>query len=507
MNRVRRIVEEIVSAGYQIDGGALEILRQLQDHPELDGLGRALISDAKILAPVRWVIDRDMVAKAVERLIPPTREQPSEASTRTVTSVTVPFANEISSRITIMRDPGSVTGSGATIADFSHYFRDRFERLRSILRQRSDARDARTIGEALSAPVNQKVKLIAMVMEKRERKQNLFLEIDDLEDVATVLVARSDDSKLLELAQKLPLDQVVCIEAVRGRGNLLVAENIILPDVPDKKVKGADEHVYAVLLSDLHVGSKMFLEEAVNRMLQWLNGKLGGPNQVELAHRTKYVIIAGDLVDGVGVYPRQEEELAVSDIYEQYRLAAQYVEQIPEYMDVILIPGNHDAVRQALPQPPILKEFAEPVYGARDVKSLGNPAEVRLHDIHFLLHHGKSLDDLIITVPGMNFDNPERAMEFQLRCRHLAPEYGKRTSIAPEKADPLIIEESPDVFQSGHIHVTRHLTYRGVQVINSGAWQAQTEYQRRMGIKPTPGILPVVNLQTLQVSMINFLGS
>jgi DNA polymerase II small subunit len=97
-------------------------------------------------------------------------------------------------------------------------------------------------------------------------------------------------------------------------------------------------------------------------------------------------------------------------------------------------------------------------------------------------------------------------MEFQLKCRHLVPEYGKRTAIAPERVDHLLVETPPDVFQSGHIHIVQHSTYRGTQVVNSGAWQAQTDYQRRMGLTPTPGILPVVNLHALEVTMTNFRG-
>jgi DNA polymerase II small subunit len=107
----------------------------------------------------------------------------------------------------------------------------------------------------------------------------------------------------------------------------------------------------------------------------------------------------------------------------------------------------------------------------------------------------------------MDFTQPEKAMRLQLQCRHLASEYGNRTSIAPEKVDHLVIERIPDVFQSGHIHVVKHENYRGTQIINSGAWQAQTDYQRRVGLVPTPGILTALNLQTLQVHLINFMES
>ncbi len=391
--------------------------------------------------------------------------------------------------------------------EFNLVFRDRFRKLREILQRRTDARDAGTISNALSAQQNERVKLIGMIMDKRERANRLFLTIDDLEDNAQVLVQTDRDRQLYEMARRAPLDQVVCIEAVKGRGGLLVAERITLPDIPERKPRGAHEEVYAVLLSDVHVGSRKFAEEAFGRAILWLNGKVGTPQQVHVARRTKYVIIAGDLVDGIGVYPRQEDELSIPDIYEQYKYAAQFIEQIPDYIDVILIPGNHDGVRQALPQPAILKEFAEPVYEARAVTSLGNPCEVELHGVRFLLHHGRSLEDLLTSAPGMSFNRPERAMELQLRCRHLAPEYGNRTSIAPSRVDHLVIEDPPDVFHSGHIHVLGHENYRGTLVVNSGAWQTQTDYQQRLGIEPTPGLLPVVNLQTLRLSVTDFMST
>jgi DNA polymerase II small subunit len=104
----------------------------------------------------------------------------------------------------------------------------------------------------------------------------------------------------------------------------------------------------------------------------------------------------------------------------------------------------------------------------------------------------------------MSFDHPEKAMELELKCRHLAPEYGKRTSIAPLKVDHLVVEEAPDVFHSGHIHVNGWENYRGTLIVNSGAWQSQTDYQQRMGLIPTPGRLPVVNLQTLKLGVTDF---
>jgi len=113
--------------------------------------------------------------------------------------------------------------------------------------------------------------------------------------------------------------------------------------------------------------------------------------------------------------------------------------------------------------------------------------------------------DLVSSVPGLDYQNPVSAMEYQLRARHLAPEYGKLTPIGPEQEDFVVIDRVPDIFTSGRIHGSGSGLYRGTTIINSGAWQGQTEYQKRMGVEPKPGILPVVNLKTLDVRMMNFI--
>src|SRR5207245_1127026 len=63
------------------------------------------------------------------------------------------------------------------------------------------------------------------------------------------------------------------------------------------------------------------------------------------------VVVIGDGVDGIGVYPRQDEELAIEDIYGQYEALARMIAALPDRLTVIMLPGNHDAVRPAEPQP------------------------------------------------------------------------------------------------------------------------------------------------------------
>jgi len=343
-----------------------------------------------------------------------------------------------------------------------------------------------------------------MITEKREAKQKLLLTVEDLHANVLVLVPQNAPEELLKKARSLLPDQVVCISVVKTRSNFLVCEDIILPDVPQKSPNKAQVPVYAVLTSDMHVGSKKFNRESFNRFLLWLNGKYGDARQQEIASHVKYVLIAGDIVDGVGIYPNQVKELAIKDVYGQYKLAARFIEQIPDYIEVIIIPGNHDAPRKALPQPAISNTYLKTLQETRKLRSLGDPVSISLHNVDILLYHGRSLDDIVSTIPDMNHSHPEKAMKLLLQGRHLAPLYGGKTPLSPEKRDFLVIDRIPDVFHAGHVHVLGYTNYRGVLVVNSGGWQEQTDYMKRMGLVPTPGKVPVVNLQTLETTIMPF---
>jgi DNA polymerase II small subunit len=248
----------------------------------------------------------------------------------------------------------------------------------------------------------------------------------------------------------------------------------------------------------------MFTRKAFSRFIFWLNGKYGNEELREIAGKVKYVLIAGDIVDGIGVYPNQVKELTVKDVYKQYRLAARYLEQIPDYVEVVITPGNHDAPRKALPQPPISNAFLETLQESRKVHSLGDPCFLSLHGVEVLMFHGRSLDDIVSTAPSMTHSHPEKAMRLLLQGRHLAPMYGGKTPLSPENKDSLVIEHVPDIFHSGHVHSLEYGNYRGVLVANSGCWQEQTDYMRRNGFMPTPGKALVVNLQTLEVTVVPF---
>jgi DNA polymerase II small subunit len=515
--KLQKAVELTMAAGYQLNREAFEFLSLVATTQDPTEIMTKAIHQIENLEEKPFFIERNLLEQLLKASEPAKEiaNQPLEQSVRPILEdqtlqVTEgkisfhPYAREVDASIQIIEDPGAELSSSGTIEDYLGYFQDRFKRIEKLLRQRIDVRSATSILDALRAQANTRLKIIGMLTEKRESKQKMILTVEDLKASATVLVPQNAALELQKKVQLLLLDQVVCISVVKTRSNLLIAEDIIFPDVAQRPQHKAQEPIYAALTSDMHIGSTKFTREAFSRFILWLNGKYGNEKMREIAGRIKYVLIAGDIVDGVGVYPNQIKELAVKDVHKQYKLAAKYLEQIPDYIEVIIIPGNHDAPRKALPQPAIANAFLEPLQESRKVYSLGDPCYLDLHGVEILMYHGRSLDDIVSTVPDMTHSHPEKAMRLLLQSRHLAPLYGGKTPLSPENKDFLVIERVPDIFHVGHVHALEYGNYRGVLAVNSGCWQEQTDYMRRNGFTPTPAKVPVVNLQTLEVTVVPF---
>jgi len=512
--KLQRAVEATIAAGYQLNSEAFDLLSTVAATEDPTTIVNKALQRMEELEEKPLFIDKVFLETLLKQ--PETTEEkqvqpqdknaePPEHPMTEGKSVFHPYAKDVEANISIIEDPTGKLSSNGTIEEYLQYFQDRFKRIERLLRQRIDVKAATPISEALKSPAKAKLKIICMVAEKRESKQTVILTVEDLQANATVLVTHNAREELHRKTQLLLPDQVVCIAVVKTRSKLFLAEDIIFPEVDQKPRRRAEEPVYAVLTSDMHVGSTKFHREAFNRFILWLNGKYGNGKMKEIASHIKYLLIAGDIVDGVGIYPNQMKELVIKDVHKQYMLASKLIEQVPDYMEVIVSPGNHDAPRKALPQPAIAEDFLKPLQESGRVHSLGDPCLVSLHNVEVLMYHGRSLDDIIATVPGIDYEHPEKAMKLLLQSRHLAPLYGGKTMLSPENRDFLVIERVPDIFHAGHIHVTGCCNHRGVLIVNSGGWQEQTDYMQKLGLVPTPGKVPVVNLQTLETTFLSFI--
>jgi DNA polymerase II small subunit len=408
------------------------------------------------------------------------------------------LAKDIESRVRPHRNSDNTTTG--TLDDFVGYFRSRYDQLSGILKGREGNSLANMAD--LSKKSGEKVRIIGMVSDKRRTKNgHILLIMEDLTGTATVLIPASNRD-LIDFGGSIVLDEVISING-RMSKELFIADSILQPEIPIKDVKTIEEDILLATLSDFHIGSKLFMQKNFENFIAWLNGDFGDDKARELASRVKYVTIAGDLVDGIGIYPGQEEELNITDIYEQYEAFSDYIQQIPEYVHVIISPGNHDAVKAADPQPAIPKELLPELHKLDNITLIPSPGTVDIHGLKTLVYHGTSLDDIIAAIPSLNYDHIEKVMVETLRRRHLHPIYGEKP-ITPETRDHLVINEIPDIFHVGHIHKNAYEKYRGVICINSGTWQEVTPYQIKLGHKPTPCILPLVSMNSGKINVIRF---
>ncbi len=381
---------------------------------------------------------------------------------------------------------------------YRSYFRSRLRKMRRILRENPDVGGVIDIGKLSYLNPKEEVTVVGMVTEKHESRKGHVLEIEDSTGRVKVFIGRDreDHRKVMEI----PKDAVI---AVRGRYSrrMMFASRIYIPDVPKfrRPKEPLKERVYAVLTSDLHVGSKKFCETAFEKFLEWLNGDVEDESQADLVSRIKYVIIDGDAVDGVGIYPGQYQELAIPDIFDQYEALANLLSNVPKHITVFIGPGNHDAARAALPQPGFYEEYVRPLMKVKNVVIISNPAVIDLHGREFLIYHGRGIEDVVNEIPNRSHHRPAEASLDLLKLRHLAPTFGEKVPIAPDPDDLLVIESVPDLFQTGHVHVMEYRLYNGVFVINSGTWQAQTEFQKMVNIVPTPARVPVIDVSTAKL--------
>ncbi|MFH1055833.1 MAG: DNA-directed DNA polymerase II small subunit [Candidatus Altiarchaeota archaeon] len=411
-------------------------------------------------------------------------------------------SRDIESRL-VIRDDSDVSGKSTcsgVIDDFVRYFNVRYENLKGVLQERIDYSAPITIAELRKSGHKGKGRIVCMVREKRESgKGNRFLVVEDQTGELTVLVQEKNDSVRASY-ERILHDEVIGVEGIL-MGDLFIASEIIPPDIPLNHPRHyADEEVYAVFMSDIHVGSYLFLEREFQNFIDWLKGK---GNRDDISSKVKYIFVAGDLVDGIGIYPSQEKELTIPDIYRQYEFLSLLLSEIPEHIEVVLGMGNHDAVRNAEPQPRIGKDLAPHLYSLPNVHITGNPCRFSAHGVEFLMYHGTSLDTVIGSLSGGSYNRPEAAMIELLKRRNLVPAYGS-DSISPEERDYLFIKDVPDVLHCGHVHTNGYALYKGVNIINSGTWQAKTAYQERLGHQPTPALVPVMDLQNHEVSMLDF---
>jgi DNA polymerase II small subunit len=397
------------------------------------------------------------------------------------------------------------------VKDFVTHFKNRYNFLKEILKDRKELDNLVSINKFAN---NRTFSIIGLVSQKRVTKnKNITLEVEDPTGKINILVSQ-DKEPLMKKAKEVVLDDVIGIKC-SGGGDLIYANDIIFADSFITEKRKSEEEAYALFISDIHVGSKLFLEDKFMRFIKWINGKEVDESLRDKLRKIKYLFIVGDNVDGVGIYPGQESLLTIKDMKDQYKKLADFLKMIPSNISIIMCPGQHDAVRVPEPQPPIDEEFAKEITEMKNVFLVSNPALIEINcnekkkGFKILMYHGASMirnwiDEVEELRIGHAHLNPTKIIKYMLRHRHLSPTHSANVYVPSDKEDMTLIKEVPDIVVTGDLHKSDIDVYNNILLIACSCWQSMTPFEEKVGNQPDPCKVPMLNLKTREIKILDF---
>ncbi len=398
--------------------------------------------------------------------------------------------------------PNIIPAKKIGVEDFVKHFRNRYTEIKNILQERTELQNLTSLDRINNQKQN--ISVIVLVSDKRITKnKNILLGIEDLTGRSLALV-NHNKPEIYEKARDILVDEVIGLKC-SGSREMLFVNDIVCPDAAIFEKKKSEEEVYALFTSDLHVGSDKFLEENFLRFIYWINGKINNKEEIK---KIKYLFLVGDNVDGVGIFPGQEGFLKIKDIKQQYEKLAELLGRVRKDIRIILCPGQHDCVRVAEPQPIVGEDFAGPLYHLKNLTLVTNPCYVSLNEgFDILMYHGASFHGVINDIESLRtsnaHDKPTRVIKELLKRRHLAPTHSSVVYVPGEK-DSLFIRKIPDIITTGEVHRVDVDSYNNILMIANSCWQSITPYEEKVGNHPDPCKVPMLNLKTREIKILDF---
>jgi len=522
----KEILKYCIEKGVLIDSGALNLLKETGDSESVKLIIEKIRSHSqkKIITETLFEQNREEISKLFLEL--PNKNQKSLHSLKIKLGLEIEISRVSSfdsqrekSQEQILEGGKSEEDNSSVrvlstvpvfkkkidVGDFVKNLRGRFNDLKNILQERQELENLISINKLSKS---QRSSIIGIVYNKRVTKnQNILLEVEDLTGTTRVLI-NQNKPELYQLAEEISLDSVLGFSGFGDR-EIFFANNLILPDAAIFNKKQSPVEEYALFLGDIHYGSKLFLGESFDKFIDYLNGKI--PNTPEV-DKIKYLFLVGDIVSGVGVYPSQQKGLNIDDIEAQFEGIANLLKKIRKDIKIIISPGNHDGVRLLEPQPFLDERYAWPLYNMENVIMTGNPAQINIgakedfSGFDISTYHGFSYPYYANNIPAFlekGLNAPEKIMEYVLKNRHFAPTYSS-AQFVPFEEDMLVMKNVPDIFVSGHSHKCAVSSYNNVLLISVATWESKTDFQEKMGNEPDLCKVPMLNLKTRAIKILDF---
>ena len=521
------ILKLFIEKGFLLDKEMLDFLNELGD----ETVAGEIIDKIAVVSRKK-LITKSLVSENIEKIRPILFELDSEKKklvdkyfVNVSISVEVKkessVVNEVKEKseghvnsVKIISSP-VLSSQKLVVKDFVRHFRNRYVFIKGILQQRTELENLTSIDKVGG---NRNSSIIGIVTSKQITKnKNLLLEIEDLTGSAKLLI-NQNKKEVFEKGKEILLDDVVAFKC-SGTRDFLFVDDLFYPDCFLQEKGIIEEEVYALFISDLHIGSGNFLKKNFEKFINWLNNGM----KKESLNKIRYLFVVGDSIDGVGIYPGQEKDLAIKDIRKQYEVLAGFYRRIPKHISIIQCAGQHDAVRVAEPQPPIAEDFGEPLSEFENLYLVSNPSLVEIggggggvgnsvvvgrKGIKVLMYHGASMHGVINEIEELRLSNahstPAKVVKHLLLRRHLAPSHGVTTYIPNATEDSMLIKEAPDVITTGDLHRTDIDDYNGIKIICNSCWQSITAFEEKVGNQPDTCKVPILNLRTMEVRILDF---
>lgn len=402
-----------------------------------------------------------------------------------------------------------------SVNDFVLYFNRRLEYFTNLLRGRVNLDNVVRISKLKDVfGTNSLVSVIGLVSDISETKNGHYvITLEDKSGQVKCFVNK-DKKDVFVKVSNLCLDEGVAVVGKAGK-DIIWVDDFVVPSPPAfTGLKKTEREEYVVCISDLHFGAKVFVDDAFAKFLDWICGRTGNEKLNEMARKVKYVVVAGDVIEGIGIYPGQGQDARILSTELQYHEAARWLSQIPEDKCIVVVSGNHDTNRLSEPQPKPPYERVYALYNMPNVIFLSNPSIVKLFcddpcgGLDFYLYHGGSIFYYANKISHLREKGgakvPEEVVKFLLEKRHLAPSHGSTLYIPDSQRDPLVIRKMPDFFVTGHTHKMGVANYKGCSILSCGCWVEMSDYQEKMGMFPDIGKCFLVNTRTREPKVLSF---
>jgi len=500
------ILKTCMNKGFLLDKEVLKLLGILTErasHQLMELLGSQLVSERVITLPLFKKYSLGLLAsvttlgdKELISFLTPLVEKEPIKSPLTKTST-------LEGKVKLLKAP-AFPQKKIEVHDFVKHFRSRYGAIRTILEKQDleHLTSIRKIGANRGTYT-----IIASVISKRvTNNKNLLLEVEDLTGTIVVLV-NQNKKEVFEAASDLLLDDIVAFN-VSGSSEMLFANEVIFPEASLSEKKYGDIDEYLAVVGDLHCGSTMHLHDNLMRFIKWVNGEEGDESQRELAKKVKYLFFTGDNIDGVNHYPGQEPYLNEKTSIDQYKRVEEALKLVRKDVQMIMIPGQHDAVWVGEPQPIIPEKYAPGLHAIENLSLVPNPSIIEIDcGFKILMYHGASINVLIEEIPEIRLkhghNNPTRVVKEMIKRSHLSSIHGQVDYI-PCENDPLVLDIVPDIIITGDQHRAEVAMHNNILLIAGSCFQSITPFEERVGNVPDPCKIPLFNLKTREIKILDF---